>query len=147
MLNSVLAVMLAMSLLGSMRPAMKLSIDLAIGSGRLFLASLAADLIPSVIGFLAFRLKRISGFVGLNAPVLPMADFICVGSKATNSLSPPISATIPSCPLFCDWLINLAFMSLDAPTSTGFTILRNTGYIEDPSGIFTAFGSSPKIDL
>ena len=52
MLNSVLAVMLAMSLLGSMRPAMKLSMDLAIGSGRLFLASLAADLMPSVIGFL-----------------------------------------------------------------------------------------------
>ncbi len=41
---------------------------------------------PSAMGFLALRLKRISGFVGLNSPVLSVADFICVGLVATNTL-------------------------------------------------------------
>ena len=85
MLNSVLAVMLAMSLLGSMRPAMKLSMDLAIGSGRLFLASLAADLMPSVIGFLALRLKRISGQIKLT--IVTHGGFYLCGVNSDNIIN------------------------------------------------------------
>ena len=59
----------------------KKRLNSAVPGGAFLYAALSAS---SAVGKYVFKLYRMSGLVASNVPILPVADLICSGSKATK---------------------------------------------------------------